>query len=41
MDYRKKYLKYKKKYLTTKKLIVNKVLDELQKKKILTLKINC
>ena len=32
MDYRKKYLKYKKKYLTTKKLIVNKVLDKLQKK---------
>ena len=32
MDYKKKYLKYKKKYLITKKLIVNKVLDQLQKK---------
>ena len=32
MDYKKKYLKYKKKYLITKKLIVNKVLDQLKKK---------
>ena len=31
-NYKKKYLKYKKKYLITKKLIVNKVLDQLQKK---------